>query len=71
MVLLDPSTTQAHGDRVQDLSPFLVLADVELRNELPSGSRARIPLNRYVERSFSIDITRDVRIQPFLLINRT
>ena len=67
----DPSAAQPLADEVEDLTPFGVLADMELRNQLPTGPGTAVPTDRYVERTFSIDETRDVRIQPFLLIVRT
>ena len=67
----DPSAAQPTADEVEDLTPFGVLADMELRNQLPTGPGTAVPTDRYVERTFSIDETRDVRIQPFLLIVRT
>jgi hypothetical protein len=71
MVLLDPSAAQPVLDEVEDLTPLRVLADMELRHELPTNPRARIPLDGNVEGSFSIDVARDVGIQPFLLVDRT
>jgi hypothetical protein len=71
MVLLDPSTAQAKLDEVEDLTSLRILAYVELRHELPTGPRARISLDGNVEGTFSIDVARDVGIQPFLLVYRT
>ncbi len=71
MILSDPSATKPFDDQVQDLSALRILAHMELGNELPSESGARIPLNGNMKRAFSIDITCDVGIQPFLLIVRT
>jgi len=71
MVLTNLSAAKATGDEVKDLAPFEVLADPELRYQLPTGSGACVPTDRYVERTFSIDETRNVCIQPFLLIVRT
>ena len=71
MVLTNLPAAKAPGNEVEDLSPFDVLADSELGNQLPAGSGAIVPTDRYVKRTFSIDETRDVRIQPFLLIVRT
>ena len=48
-----------------------ILTNPELRYELPSASRARVPLDRYMKTSFSIYKTCYVRLQPFLLIDRT
>ena len=67
----DPATAEPQSDQVQDLTTLLVLADAELRDELPAGSRRCVPLNGDVERSLPVDETRDVSIQPFLLIGRT
>ena len=67
----DPPAAQPAADEVEDLTPFGVLADMELRDQLPTGPGTAVPTDRYVERTFSIDETRDVRIQPFLLIVRT
>jgi hypothetical protein len=70
-VLANPSAAEALLDEVEDLTPFCVLADVELWNQLPSQCGAGIPADRHMERSFSVDEARDVGIQPFLLIVRT
>ena len=71
MVLTNLTAAEATGDEVENLTPFAVLADPELRDQLPTGPGACVPTDCYVERTFSIDETRDVRIQPFLLIVRT
>jgi hypothetical protein len=71
MVLPDAAAAEASRDQVQDLTALRVLTDVELRDELPSGSRRWVPLYGDVERSLPVDETRDVGIQPFLLIGRT
>ena len=71
MVLPDVSTVQTPADEVQDLSPLCVLADVELRYELPTQPSARIALNSNMKRTLAVDETGDVGIQPFLLIDRT
>ena len=39
MVLPDTAAAEASRDQVQDLAALRVLTDVELRDELPSGSR--------------------------------
>jgi hypothetical protein len=44
---------------------------MELRNQLKPDATRRIALNRDREAAFSVDVTRDVAIQPFLLIVRT
>ena len=67
----DPAAAESRCDQVEDLTTLCVLADMELRDELPAGSRRFVPLNGDVERSFPVDETRDVSIQPFLLIGRT
>src|SRR5256714_4957955 len=56
---------------MENLSPVTVLADVELRNQLKPDATARIALHRDREAAFSVDVTRDIAIQPFLLIVRT
>ena len=71
MIRLDPAAVEPMSDEVEDLTPLGALTDVELRNELPTVLRARVPLDRNVERAFSVYVARDVGIQPFLLINRT
>jgi hypothetical protein len=58
-------------DQLEHLSPVAVLADVELRDELKPDAAGRIALHRDRETAFSVDVTRDVTIQPFLLIVRT
>src|SRR5437879_1883470 len=52
-------------------SSVAILADVELRDELKSDPAGRVALHRDREASFSVDVTRDIAIQPFLLIVRT
>ena len=71
MVLGDATAAQTPLDEVEDLTPFCVLADVELGNELPPESRPVVAANRNVKRTFSVNKTRDVCVQPFLLIVRT
>ena len=71
MVLTERSTTQELSSQVQDLGSRYVLAYPELRYELPSASRARIPLDRHMKTSFSVYKTGYVRLQSFLLIDRT
>ena len=65
------SATESLLDQLEHLSPVAVLADVELRNELKPDTTGRLALHRDREAAFSIDVTRDVAIQPFLLIVRT
>jgi hypothetical protein len=71
VIPLDPSTPEPGSDQVEDLTALRALADVELRDELPADSRRSVPLDGDVERSLPVDETRDVGIQPFLLIGRT
>jgi hypothetical protein len=71
MIPPDATAAKAARDQVQDLAALRVLTDMELRDELPSGNRRWVLLNGDVERSLSVDETRDVGIQPFLLIGRT
>ena len=59
------------ADDLQHLSPVAVLADMEFGYQLIAGLARRIPVYDDREASFSIDVTRDVAIQPFLLIVRT
>ena len=67
----DRTAAEPVADQLEHLSPVAVLADMELRNELIPDPAGRVALNRDRETSFSIDVTRDVAIQPFLLIVRT
>ncbi len=71
MVLPDAAAAEASRSQVEDLTALRVLADMELRDELPAGNRRCVPLYGDVERSLPVDETRDVGIQPFLLIDRT
>src|SRR4051812_40198125 len=48
MVLPDVSAAQSGLEEIEDLSPFRILADVELRYELPTNSCTGVPLDRYV-----------------------
>jgi len=49
MVLSDPSAAEPLLNQVEDLTSIAVLTDVELGDELPAGSRTRIPLDGDVE----------------------
>jgi hypothetical protein len=71
MIRPNPSAAEPPQDQVKDLTPLGTLTDVELRDELPAGNRRCVPLDCDVERSLPVDETRDVSIQPFLLIGRT
>ena len=67
----DVAAAQSRPDQFEHLSPVTVLADVELWDELKPDATGRAALHRDREASFSVDVTRDVAIQPFLLIVRT
>jgi len=70
VVLADRSAAESPSYQVKDLRAKDVLTDSELWHELPFDIRARVPLDRHMKTTFSIDEARDVRIQPFLLIDR-
>jgi hypothetical protein len=55
MVLSDVAAAEPSAQEIEDLRALAVLADVELRDELPTGSRTRVPLQGHMERSFSVD----------------
>jgi hypothetical protein len=67
----DATASESCLDQPEDLSPVAVLADMELRDQLKPDTTGRIALHRDREAAFSVDVTRDVAIQPFLLIVRT
>ena len=68
---LDVSASESTPDQLEHLSPVAVLADMELGDELITDATTRVALHRDREASFSVDVTRDVTVQPFLLIVRT
>ena len=70
-VRLDVATPEPRANQLQYLGPVTVLADVELRYELKPDAARAIALHRNRKASFSIDVTRDAAVQPFLLIVRT
>jgi hypothetical protein len=70
-VRLDVAATQPLVNQLEHLCPVAVLADMELRYQLKTDAAGAIPLHRNRKASFSIDVTRDVTVQPFLLIVRT
>jgi hypothetical protein len=70
VVLTDSTAAEPLPDQVEDLTSFGILAHVELGNELRPVPAPRTPLYGNVERSFSIDVSRYVGVQPFLLIDR-
>jgi hypothetical protein len=67
----DRAASESLLDQLEHLSPVAVLADMKLGNELKSDATRRIALHRNRETSFSVYETRDIAIQPFLLIVRT
>src|SRR5713101_1693576 len=71
MVLLDPAAAEPLPYQVENLPSFSVLTHMKLRYELPAGPGVLVPLNSYMKRTFSVDVTRYIGIQPFLLIVRT
>ena len=70
-IRLDVATAEPLAEYLEHLSPVTVLADMELRNELKPDTTRRVALHRDREASFSVDVPRDVAVQPFLLIVRT
>jgi hypothetical protein len=56
--------------QAQYLSTFATLGDAELRHQLKSWPAAGVASNAYGEAPLSVDVTRDVAVQPFLLIVR-
>jgi hypothetical protein len=71
VILSQQSTAQEFSGQVQDLGSSGILAYPELRHELPSDSRAGIPLECNMKTPFSVYKSGYVRLQPFLLIDRT
>ena len=71
VVLTQQSAANRLPSQVKNLDSTDILTDSKLWHELPTDSRARISLNRDVETTFSIDKPGYVRLQPFLLIDRT
>ena len=71
MILSQQPTAEKLACKVQDLDTTYVLANSKLRHELPTAPRAGIPLDCYMKASFSIYKSGYVRLQPFLLIDRT
>ena len=70
-VRLDVATAEPRHDQLEHLGPVTVLADMELRHELKTDATRTVSLHRDRKASFSVDMTREVAIQPFLLIVRT
>ena len=67
----DPAAAESGPQELEDRSSLGVLADVELGDELPAEPCGRVPLDRDVEASFPVDVSRTIVVQPFLLIVRT
>jgi hypothetical protein len=55
MVLLDPSATEPALEQVEDLPTLRALADVELRDQLPTGTGPFVATDGDVKASLSID----------------
>ena len=70
-IRLDVAAPKPRVNQLEYLSPVAVLADVKLGYQLKPDAAGAIVLHRYREASFSVDVTRDVAVQPFLLIVRT
>jgi hypothetical protein len=71
VILAEPSAAQRGLNELQELKSDYILAYTELGDELPTRPRARIALDCHMKATLSIDETRYVRLQPFLLIDRT
>ncbi len=71
VVLSDRSTTNLPPYQVKNLESSDVLTDAELWDELPTATRTGVPLDRHMKTTFSVYKPRDIRVQPFLLIDRT
>ena len=54
----DPAAAESGPQELEDRSSLGILADVELRYELPAEPCGRVPLDRDVEASFPVDISR-------------
>ena len=67
----DATASKPLLNQSEHLIPVTVLADMELRYQLRPDAARRLALHRDREAAFSVDVTRDVAIQPFLLIVRT
>ena len=62
MVRLDDSATQPLSNRSEHVFAGLILADVELGNDLPPDSYVDATLKGNMEAAFTVDKTRDVVI---------
>jgi hypothetical protein len=71
VVLTQQPTADRLSSQVKNLDSTDILTDSKFWHELPTDSRARIPLDCDVETTFSVDKPGYVRLQPFLLIDRT
>src|SRR5512133_1213922 len=54
----DPAAAESGSPEPEDRSSLGVLADVELGYELPAEPCGRVPLDRDVEASFPVDVSR-------------
>ena len=54
----DPAAAESGSQELEYRSSLRVLADVELRYELPAEPCGRVPLDRDVEASFPVDVSR-------------
>ena len=66
----DSAAAEPGSQELEDRGSLRVLADMELGDELPAEPCGRVPLDRDVEASFPVDVSRQVVVQPFLLIVR-
>jgi hypothetical protein len=66
----DPATAGSDLQELEDRGSLGVLADMELWYELPTEPCGRIALDRDVEASFPVDVSRKIVVQSFLLIVR-
>ena len=66
----DPAAAESGSQELEDRSSLGVLADMELGDELLAEPCGRVPLDRDGEASFPVDVSRQVVVQPFLLIVR-
>jgi hypothetical protein len=65
------ATTESLAYQPKHLSPVTVLADMKLRYQLIPAATGRVAVDSDGETALTINIARNVAIQPFLLIVRT
>jgi hypothetical protein len=70
-IALDISAFKSLPNQMQHLSSVVVLTDVKLGYQLKAKRARRIALDAYGKASFTIHVSSDISIQPFLLIART